>query len=506
MVRFRKDRASLSGSIRRYHVLLTYPADGFRFFDSMIPMGIASIAACLEQAGFLVKVVDFNHYHGDFRRDLARWRPQIVGIGGTTPTRKGGFFTARVVKQVLPDSWTVYGGPHASFAASDTLNHIPDMDFVIRGEAECPLTLLCEKFVRKKDIAFSEVKGLCYRSNGKIVENGHSRIDDLSSLPLPARHLFPGEYPMKLDFFGVPADFLLTSRGCPVSCSFCSASRMFPGGVRYRNMESIRLEIDRIVANRNIGALKVFDSTFTSKEEHVLAFCQTITPYNLLWECEIRADTVDRKMLTKMRDAGCRYVNMGLETSTPRLLSRISKKISIEQVVQSLRWCRELGIRTKLFMIFGHPGQTWQECENDLEFLRQHSNEIDFLAANVGMRIYPGTRLETELRRAGFLDRDFSWATYTPPFRNWALMEFGDVPILLQTTLGARKLVKVFVGLLLNRMVMPRGYLKRILLQNVSVLFDWIGKRVRFAGQSFSRWVHPIPGAASVVPPRPHPD
>ena len=99
----------------------------------------------------------------------------------------------------------------------------------------------------------------------------------------------------------------MTSRGCSHACTFCVATRMFPGGVRYRSMVHVQNEIERILTYKNIGALKIFDSTFTVSREHVLQFCQMIKPYRLLWECEIRADTVDFDLLRIMKEAGCCY-------------------------------------------------------------------------------------------------------------------------------------------------------------------------------------------------------
>jgi hypothetical protein len=114
-------------------VLLTYPRERFVIFEDMIPHGLASIAAVLESDGLKVRVVDFTHYRGDFRKDLHWWNPKVIGIGGTTATRRGSFHIARIAKEELPDVPTVYGGVHASFTAEDTLNNVTSIDYVIQG-------------------------------------------------------------------------------------------------------------------------------------------------------------------------------------------------------------------------------------------------------------------------------------------------------------------------------------------------------------------------------------
>jgi anaerobic magnesium-protoporphyrin IX monomethyl ester cyclase len=466
-------------------VLLTYPADPVRLFDSLVPLGIASIAAVLEAHDYSVKVLDFNYYRGDFRSDLERWRPKIVGIGGTTATRKGSFLTARLAKEVLPSAPVVFGGPHATFTAADTLSNVPEIDFVVKGEGEFPFLGLCNHFAKGMDIDTSALAGVCSRSTGGITENAPVRIENLDDLPLPARHLFGGKYALTLDFFNLSAEFIMTSRGCPACCTFCSASRMFPGGVRYRSMEHVRRELDGLLKARRIAALKLFDSTFTSNPEHVAAFCDLIRPYGLSWECEVRADTVDLHMLQRMKQAGCVYVNVGLETSNPRLLARTAKNICTEQVEACLAWCRETGIKTKLFMIFGHPGQTFGDCMEDISYIKTHRKMIDFFATTVGMRVYPGTALEASLKKNNLIPGDFSWAQYKAPLKNWLLFEPGDVLILDQPGLNFFHLLGVIV-LLAKQMTLTSGaYILKMLGLNTRVY----GYRIFLSAVHLRHWV-----------------
>jgi radical SAM superfamily enzyme YgiQ (UPF0313 family) len=450
-------------------ILLTYPSDPVRLFDSLIPLGIASIAAVLEVHDYNVKVLDLNHYHGDFRRDLKRWNPKIVGIGGTTATRKESFLTARLTKETLPSVPVVFGGVHATFAATDTLTHMPEIDFIVKGEGEYSFLNLCDQLIKNPGAAISTLAGVCYRSGNGIVENPPQRIENLDGLPLPARHLFNGRYDLTLDFFKLSAEFIMTSRGCPACCTFCSASRMFPGGVRYRSMEHIKQELDEILRKKHVPALKLFDSTFTSSPKHVAAFCDLIRPYDLSWECEVRADTVDHSMLHRMKQAGCVYINVGLETASRHLLARTAKNISTEQVEACLAWCHEIGIKTKLFMIFGHPGQTFGECMADISYIKEHKKMIDFFATTVGMRVYPGTALEASLKKNNLIPGDFSWARYKAPLKNWLLFEPGDVLILDQPGLNFFALLVVII-LLAKQMTLTSGpYILKMLALNTRV-------------------------------------
>ncbi len=440
-------------SSSEYDVLLLYPFNRNAFFDAMIPLGLASIGGMVERAGYRVRAIDFNTFTGDFQGELRSARPRIVGIGGTTPSRKESFRLARNVKALLPGTAVVYGGPHATFTAEDTIRHVPEIDYIIRGEGEYSFLALCEQIVR--GASEKPIPGLCRRSNGGVVGSEEVRIDDLDALPMAARHLFPPTQ-MKLDLWGFDADFLLTSRGCPVNCTFCSASRMFPGGVRLRGMESVQAEVETILSRKNIKALKIFDSTFTANRAHVEAFCAMIRPYGLFWECEVRADTVDRDLLALMHDAGCRYIDLGLESSVDRVISSVAKKITVAQADRVLSWARELSIETKLFMIFGHLGETYAECREDVGYVRRHRKEITIFANTIGIRVYPGTSLEKKARSLGIIPKESSWATYEPPRKQLLLLEMDDVMILDQKELSFFKLI--LIGMMLNLQLTTISY------------------------------------------------
>jgi radical SAM superfamily enzyme YgiQ (UPF0313 family) len=457
-----------------YDVLLLYPEKRFRFFDDMIPLGLASLAAVLEQHDYRVKMVDLNTYNGDFNRDVLRWHPRVVGIGGTTPSRRQSFKLARTVKALFPAVPVVYGGNHATFAAADTLMHVPEIDYVIKGEGEYSFLAFCNSQLRGNRVDMEKISGLCWRENTIIRENRAERINDLTVLPSPARHLMEGEYDLSLDFTGQKADFIMTSRGCPAACSFCSAARMFPGGVRYRSLDAVENEIRQILSRKSITALKIFDSTFTSSREHVLEFCRRVRKYGLAWECEVRADSVDFELLRSMHESGCVYIDMGLETAQDRLLRNLHKHITVQQVDQVLAWCRQLGIRTKLFMIFGHMDQTYAECLRDIKYLKERRGKIDNFAVAFGVRVFPGTQIEQDAHKQGLLPKGFSWARYRAPIKNYFLCEFSDVMLLFQRQLSVWKLVVVGLKLHLQGTIMAPGLLWRVVLKNGKIITRFI--------------------------------
>ncbi len=456
-----------------FDILLTWPCDGLRLFESMIPLGLASLAAVLRNEGYSVRIIDFNRYRSDFRLELSEMKPCLIGIGGTTQTRKSSFLTAKIAKEVLPSVPIVYGGPHATFAWKDTLEHVPEIDFVIRGEGEFSLLKLARKLVSKEAIDLSSIPGIAFRDNGQIKAIPPERINDLSILPMPARDLFEHKYPMKIDHTDYIADFIITSRGCPVTCDFCSATRLFPGGVRLRPISAVKEELEWICArNPSVQGVKVFDSTFTANREHVLSFCNLMTELKLKWECELRVDTVDYELLKVMRESGCVLVSIGAETTNDSILKNIGKKITKKQIEQVLQWCKDLSIITKVFFTFGHFNQSFKECLEDVAYLRKHRSYIDFFATTIGIRVYPGTVLEHKMIKHGIIPDKFSWVKYRAPIKNYWVMEPADVMILERPHLKLYKLSIILFLLIAQGTALSPKYLLKMVPLNISILYN----------------------------------
>jgi anaerobic magnesium-protoporphyrin IX monomethyl ester cyclase len=469
-------------------ILFTWPSDGLRLFESMQPLGLLSVATVAQQAGYGVQLIDFNHYKNDFRLDLLKLKPKMVGIGGTTATRKSSFLTARLVKEVLPNTVVVYGGPHATFAASDTLTFVDSIDYVIQGEGEYSFLELASVVFGKSSKPLNTIAGLAWREQNTICINKPERIQNLEALPIPSRDLLPAQYPITIDQTTVPAAILVTSRGCPALCDFCAASKLFPGGVRFRSIAQVQEEVVQIVEkNPQIKGLKIFDSTFTASKEHVQKFCAMIQKYDLVWECEVRADSVDYELLQLMKQAGCIYINVGLESSNEQTLKQIGKRIQTDQVNNVLDWCKQLHIITKVFFTFGHLDQTQEQMYADLRYMKEMKDKIDLFATTIGIRVYPGTILERKLQKRGLLPHNFSWVHYSPPLKNLLLLEPADVMILEQKQLSLYRLAILIPRLFWNQTVLSPEFIKKSILQNAKLIVYTLQKRMRYVRQVLYR-------------------
>ena len=200
-----------------------------RVFDPMPPLGLTWIAAVIREHGYPVRLIDEQVESLDVSRLVQDMRPSLVLLGGTSHSRFHAFAHAAAIKAILPSATIIYGGPHASFTAGDTLSHIPGIDIVVHGEGEeTILDIIHWKEAGAAAGALGKIEGIAYRKDGNIISNGWRRFNDnLDALPFPARDLLPIErYKMSLDYLGLPALHVMTARGCPFRCSFCSASQM----------------------------------------------------------------------------------------------------------------------------------------------------------------------------------------------------------------------------------------------------------------------------------------
>jgi radical SAM superfamily enzyme YgiQ (UPF0313 family) len=415
----------------------------------MVPLGLTWIASVLEEHGRSVRIVDANIEDIDIQKTIEEHRPVIAGIGGTTVVRFDSFKIARLIKEVDPSLLVVYGGPHATFTAEDTLHHIQHIDIVVRGEGEYTMLELVNRVLAKRD--YDDILGISYRRNGRICHNSpRPRIKDLDSLPMPARHLLDmNEYRMDMPFLeNITAFSVMSSRGCPIGCVFCSASALWGPKYTRRSPQKVLDEIQLLADQYGISGIKFFDSTLTLDKGHILGICDEFLrrQLNMFWECEVRADTVSYDLLSRMREAGCYYIDLGVESGSPRILKTIHKGITLEQMESAITSAYSLGMHIKCFFMTGLPGETLEDAMMTIEFMKKHWEKISPMPLIAPTSIYPGTPVEIFARERGYLPDKFSWSepfeSY-PQFQEQGVFAPAPVPILIQPQFGYDELGKV---------------------------------------------------------------
>jgi anaerobic magnesium-protoporphyrin IX monomethyl ester cyclase len=427
-------------------VLLLHPAEKGITFGGMPPLGMSWITAYLQSKEIPTALIDLQVSKKSLETYLQLHKPKLVGIGGTSHTRYESFSIACKVKAFDPTIVVLYGGSHATFTADDTLQHIQNIDIVVRGEGELTTERIAAQVLRGNS-DFANIPGISYRRKNIIVHNPDvERIRDLDILPFPCRDPEAlSRYNLLLDFLNVPAASIMSSRGCPVNCSFCSASAMFGTQLTFRSAQNVVDEIEILLKEYRYQGIKFFDSTLTLNRSHVEALCAEIQRRKLKfpWECEIRVNGMSRDLLRTMRAAGCYYVDFGVESASPSVLKSMHKGITLDQVNNVLLWAKELDIHTKVFFTFGHIGETLEDARTTIEFMEKQSRFISVAATGLGIRIYPGTEVEQYALSTGCLKSEFSWAA---PFSDQDVVSLGNdpfVPILLQPQFGWREFRKV---------------------------------------------------------------
>lgn len=374
------------------------------------PLGLAYLAAVLEQAGAQVKILDYVVY--GFRKDalqsiLSDFKPQIAGATAVTMTFDHAKQILKEVKTIDPEILTVMGGPHVSFCARPTLETFPELDVIVQGEGEQTLLELTCAVGEGQNL--DAVRGIAYRTGSEIkITAKRDFIENLDLLPLPARHrLALGRYRA----LGMPIS-ITTSRGCPHRCIFCVGRKMVGARVRYHSAERVVTELEWL-ANLNFRQINIADDLFTADQTRCLAVCEEIIKKKLAinWTSFARVDRVSEALLAKMKAAGCTAVSFGIESANPHILKTIKKGITLRQVVDAVRMCGRAGIIPYASFILGLPGETQATIKETTDFAVRLQQE----GLSSGFHIlapFPGTEVREKCHELGLRILTSDWSKY----------------------------------------------------------------------------------------------
>lgn len=367
----------------------------------------------LERSGYEVKIIDAPaldlsvHQIEDI---LNKDQPEIIGITASTPMIYDAYEVARAAKEVCPNSAVVLGGPHPTFLPIETLQECPSADIVCIGEGEETIVELAEAIRRKIDL--SKVRGIAFRTeDGRIVKTeSRPLIKDLDSLPFPAWHLLPMD---KYTVLGKKAIVchIISSRGCPFRCIFCSSSKVFGKKYRARSAKNVVDEIEFLVSEYNPESIEFSDDEFTLDQKRTEEICDELKKrgIDIPWACGSRVDTVSKSLLMKMREAGCSFIYYGIESASQRILNFIKKGITIEQIKKAVEATKEAGIKIMGSFMIGFPDETREEIKSTLSFPKKL--KVDYVQFTIATP-YPGTELYEMAKRENLLLTE-DWSQYT---------------------------------------------------------------------------------------------
>ena len=394
-----------------------YGKDMQKFGAVSEPLGIAYVAGYLEKQGIDVRIIDAqaeNLNHDQVVRKVDLTPDTIIGISVLTPVFNSVKRLCHEIKKVCPETLIVLGGAHCTALPVRTMEEIEAADIVCMGEGELTLAEIFSHYHRNRDGAWSEINGICYRDNDRIVQNQpRDFIKDLDQIPPPARHLLPmHKYHLTASRVS-GSDYcptIIVARGCPFKCTYCS--RTFGKSFRAHSIERIISEIQFLIDTYNIKQINIEADTLTANKRFLSGLCNAMIeagfPSKLSWTCESRVDTVNEDTLRLMRKAGCWQISYGVETGSQRLLDLISKGVTLKQIEEAFHATKKLGISIRGFFMLGLPTETPEESRATIEFAKK----LDPLYAQFTVTVpYPGTQMFSELDQKGEI-RTYDWSKY----------------------------------------------------------------------------------------------
>jgi radical SAM superfamily enzyme YgiQ (UPF0313 family) len=386
----------------------------YKFLGVVAPsLGIGYMAAVLEQHNIDVDVLDASALgltYEEIGEEILKRNPDIVSISALTPTIGVALDSADKIKQVKPDTIVVLGGYHPTFEYKSVLEE-ESVDVVVRGEGEYTLLELVRTIENNGDLF--NVEGLAFHDENDgslIVTPDRPIIENLDELPFPAFHLFPMEKYRILNITTNVAT-IITTRGCPMQCSFCSSAALHGHKLRRRSVENVVNEIEMRLMEQNIDTIAFMDDTFTLNKRFVKEFCSEIKKRDLKfwWGCTSRVDTLDRDLLQTMKDAGCITIFIGVESADQQMLEKMNKNITVSKTENAFKLAREVGIRSIASCVIGMPEDTIKSMKQTIKFVKKLNPNYALYSLATP---YPGTRFYNETFKKNLINIK-DWSKYT---------------------------------------------------------------------------------------------
>jgi anaerobic magnesium-protoporphyrin IX monomethyl ester cyclase len=430
--------------LERKRVLLVHPLgynkayagnDISRRANIMPPLGLASIAAYLEQKWIGADIIDcFAHPDSDSKilECVGKNKPGWIGLSCTTSGYLDAIRIAALVKEKFPWIKTVFGGPHISALGEKILEKDMVVDYAVVGEGEETL----EQLVNLDGKDPGSVAGLVYRDNNAQVRFSgfRGRGIELDDLPFPAYEKLAG-YPdaYRLPIFNYPRTpnaSCISSRGCPYACSYCDRS-VFRRSFRFNSADYLYRHLQYLKEKFAVHHINFYDDLFTFNRKRIEAFCRLMIdhPLGMTFNCAVRAEHVDPELLKLMKAAGCWMISLGIETGDEQLLKQHRQNADLKLLARTIRDIKKAGIRVKGLLMMGLPGETEQTIKNSMNYVFSLPID-DFNLAK--FTPFPGSPVYEHIHELGEFDENIA---------NMDCMHFVFVP----TGMTRERLEELFI-------------------------------------------------------------
>jgi len=417
-------------------LLIAPPAFTFksqRDVNPLPPMGLGYLASVVEKMGIEVEILDslmlgwdneeevnenivrVGLSDSDIQEKILEYNPDLIGINCQFSRQyKIYHHIFSLVKKVKANCITVAGGAHTTVCPEEVLKD-PCCDFLLISEAENSFNELLCKLIQEKDI--TSIDGLGWKSNGNIFINKKEKwITDLDSIPFPAYHI------MKLDkYFGLKASHgirhknrfspIITSRGCPAKCTFCSAHKAWGNRYRLRSVDNVLKEMRLLKEQYGIEEIMFEDDNVTANPKRATElFSRMIEEgFDFIWDTPngVGAWSIDEEMLDLMKKSGCIKLNFPVESGSQYVLNNIIRKpLKLSKIKKLTSYCKKIDLDYGMFLVIGMPGEKIEDMWQSFHFAAECGCYTPHISVATP---YPGTELHDVCIKNGYIDPDFNF-------------------------------------------------------------------------------------------------
>ena len=383
------------------------------FYNRYFPFGITLLGTVLEKRGHKVMVYDADYCASpdsidysqmssrydvylksfkdknnliwkEFEKNIKKFNPDVVGISAFTTFAASVFYTAKLCRKALPKCKIIIGGPHATVKSDEIFEVCPEVDYIIRGEAEESMVDLLDS-IRSGEANLKSILGLSWRENGEVLVNKDRFMErDINKFPMPDRSLLFNEDKMSSEDMGL----IMTSRGCPYHCTYCASTK----GLSLRGVDEVLQEIVYVMAKYGTRQFTLKDDSFTIDKKRVEELCEKIIKMKLRisWECNTRINLIDKNLLTLMKKAGCNFIKIGIESGSARMLKLMKKGITLAQVRRAAKLLHQSGIHWSGYFMIGVVDETEEDIRKTMDFIREIKPNLVILGV---YEPFPGTEM-----------------------------------------------------------------------------------------------------------------
>lgn len=373
---------------------------------SQFPLGLGYLSATLTTQGIKSEIIDLNMEEIDdatLENYFLCRKPSIIGLSSMSSNYKNAKHIASVAKRTLKKVYVVYGGIHASLVNFKILLDCNDIDFVLTGEAEYSFLELSKKLLAGERI--DTVHGLYFR-NGSSICSGPKAVypRNLDELPLPAYETSYTSIKRYYSNFNSKKRTMsmISSRGCPHNCPYCSTTEFHGRAYRARSIDSIMSEVDYLENKYGIEQILFVDDSFASNHSRLINVCDAIKTKHpkLIWGCSCRLNDLNEENLKKMAQTGCRKIFIGIETLSEKLQKQIKKTISLDKLKYVIDYSVKHDIHLTLAFMLGFPGETNEDRKTIIHFVDTNKNKVRDWRFSP-LVVYPGTKFWKDCDKYG---------------------------------------------------------------------------------------------------------